>query len=181
MGPGVIGFVLGTTGAIATIPMHLGPAWYPIAIAATALPCAWLGGMLVVAKRSQTRERIEAVRHHCRNFVGLGRNELRQAQAPPSPLHRRSPGSEGSRRRLTVICVLSRRVFRRIFAESLFKDCRVPELARVDLSEGSLEGLMSAQRIEEPKEGRLIRRHEKTYPGAPIHRKTYRPGRSAHR
>ena len=43
---GVIGFVLGTTGAIATIPMHLGPAWYPIAIAATALPCAWLGGIL---------------------------------------------------------------------------------------------------------------------------------------
>jgi hypothetical protein len=43
---GVIGFVIGTAGAIATIPMHLGPAWYPIAIAATALPCAWLGGML---------------------------------------------------------------------------------------------------------------------------------------
>ena len=43
---GVIGFVLGTAGAIATIPMHLGPAWYPIAIAATALPCAWLGGVL---------------------------------------------------------------------------------------------------------------------------------------
>jgi hypothetical protein len=43
---GVIGFVLGTAGAIATIPMHLGPAWYPIAIAATALPCAWLGGIL---------------------------------------------------------------------------------------------------------------------------------------
>ena len=43
---GVIGFVIGTAGAIATIPMHLGPAWYPIAIAATALPCAWLGGVL---------------------------------------------------------------------------------------------------------------------------------------
>lgn len=43
---GVIGFVIGTVGAVATIPMHLGPAWYPIAIAATALPCAWLGGRL---------------------------------------------------------------------------------------------------------------------------------------
>jgi hypothetical protein len=43
---GVIGFVIGAAGAITTIPMHLGPAWYPIAIAATALPCAWLGGRL---------------------------------------------------------------------------------------------------------------------------------------
>jgi hypothetical protein len=43
---GVIGFVIGTAGAIATIPLHLGPAWYPIAIAVTALPCAWLGGRL---------------------------------------------------------------------------------------------------------------------------------------
>ena len=42
----MIGFVIGTAGAIATIPLHLGPAWYPIAIAATALPCAWLGGRL---------------------------------------------------------------------------------------------------------------------------------------
>jgi len=41
-----IGFVLGTVGAIATIPMKLGPAWYPILIAATALPCGWLGGFL---------------------------------------------------------------------------------------------------------------------------------------
>ena len=43
---GCIGTVLGTLGAVATIPMKLGPAWYPIAIAATALPCAWLGGLL---------------------------------------------------------------------------------------------------------------------------------------
>ena len=45
---GAIGLVLGTVGAIATIPLHLGPAWYPIAIAATALPCAWLGGKLAI-------------------------------------------------------------------------------------------------------------------------------------
>jgi hypothetical protein len=43
---GVVGTVVGTAGAIATIPMHLGPAWYPIAIVVTALPCAWLGGVL---------------------------------------------------------------------------------------------------------------------------------------
>jgi hypothetical protein len=45
---GAVGTVVGTAGAIATIPMDLGPAWYPIAIAATALPCAWLGGALPV-------------------------------------------------------------------------------------------------------------------------------------
>ena len=43
---GIIGLVLSTAGAIATIPMDLGPAWYPIALAVTALPCAWLGGAL---------------------------------------------------------------------------------------------------------------------------------------
>jgi hypothetical protein len=41
-----IGLVMGTAGAIATIPMHLGPSWYPIAIAVTAVPCTWLGGRL---------------------------------------------------------------------------------------------------------------------------------------
>jgi hypothetical protein len=46
MALGVVGTVVGIAGAIATIPMHLGPAWYPIAIAVTALPCAWLGGVL---------------------------------------------------------------------------------------------------------------------------------------
>jgi hypothetical protein len=43
---GGIGTVFGTLGSVATIPMNLGPAWYPIAIAATALPCAWIGGLL---------------------------------------------------------------------------------------------------------------------------------------
>lgn len=47
-----IGLVMGTFGAIATIPMHLGPAWYPIAIAATALPCAWLAGVLYRARHA---------------------------------------------------------------------------------------------------------------------------------
>ena len=43
---GVVGLVLSVAGAIATIPMDLGPAWYPIALALTALPGSWLGGAL---------------------------------------------------------------------------------------------------------------------------------------
>ena len=43
---GSIGLVVGTLAAIATIPMKLGPAWYPIALAVLALPCVWLGGKL---------------------------------------------------------------------------------------------------------------------------------------
>jgi len=43
---GVVGLALSVAGAIATIPMDLGPAWYPIALVLTALPCAWLGGAL---------------------------------------------------------------------------------------------------------------------------------------
>lgn len=43
---GLIGLTLGTLGAIVTIPMKLGPAWYPIALAVLALPCVWLGGKL---------------------------------------------------------------------------------------------------------------------------------------
>lgn len=43
---GFVGLVLSTAGAIATIPMDLGPAWYPISLVITALPCAWLGGVL---------------------------------------------------------------------------------------------------------------------------------------
>jgi hypothetical protein len=43
---GVIGFALSALGAIGAIMMKAGPAWYPIALAATALPCAWLGGVL---------------------------------------------------------------------------------------------------------------------------------------
>ncbi len=47
---GVIGLLLSTAGAVATIPMDLGPAWYPIALVLTALPCAWLGGTLHPAR-----------------------------------------------------------------------------------------------------------------------------------
>lgn len=53
---GAIGFVLSTLGAIAAIGANLGPMWYPILLALTALPCAWLGGML-----------------HCRNAASHGK------------------------------------------------------------------------------------------------------------
>jgi MFS family permease len=43
---GIVGFVLSTVAAITTIPMNLGPSWFPIALVVTALPCAWLGGAL---------------------------------------------------------------------------------------------------------------------------------------
>jgi hypothetical protein len=44
---GAIGFVLSTAGAVVSVTQYdLGPAWYPIALAASALPCAWVGGKL---------------------------------------------------------------------------------------------------------------------------------------
>lgn len=44
---GAVGFLLSLAGAIATImTMDLGPDWFPIALVLTALPCAWLGGVL---------------------------------------------------------------------------------------------------------------------------------------
>ena len=47
---GAIGTVLATAGAAAAKEMDLGPMWYPIALVATALPCAWLGGVLYRAR-----------------------------------------------------------------------------------------------------------------------------------
>ncbi len=44
---GVVGLVLSTLGAVATWNRpDLGPHWYPLALVATALPCAWAGGRL---------------------------------------------------------------------------------------------------------------------------------------
>ena len=45
-----IGFVLGGIGAVVTIPMHLGPAWYPILLAISPFPCSWLAWILRRAK-----------------------------------------------------------------------------------------------------------------------------------
>lgn len=50
---GVVGLVLSTLGAYAAIKVvKLGPAWYPIALVLTALPCAWLGGTLQGRRRA---------------------------------------------------------------------------------------------------------------------------------
>ncbi|MCW3847172.1 hypothetical protein OF829_07960 [Sphingomonas sp. LB-2] len=43
---GVIGTLLGVLGVVATAGMELGPRWYPIALAISALPTCWLGGWL---------------------------------------------------------------------------------------------------------------------------------------
>ena len=44
---GILGFVAGSAGAIIAITVaDLGPDWYPIALALTAFPCVWLGGVL---------------------------------------------------------------------------------------------------------------------------------------
>ena len=48
---GVIGIVLSSLGAITAIAMvDVGPAWYPIALVLTTMPCAWLGGALYRAR-----------------------------------------------------------------------------------------------------------------------------------
>ena len=43
---GFIGLGLGTLGAILSIVADMGPSWYPIVLALSALPCAWIGGTL---------------------------------------------------------------------------------------------------------------------------------------
>jgi hypothetical protein len=44
---GGIGFVLAGLGVAASAGKpELGPAWYPVALVVTALPCAWLGGLM---------------------------------------------------------------------------------------------------------------------------------------
>jgi hypothetical protein len=45
---GVVGLLLSTVGAVATWDRgpEFGPHWYPLALIATATPCAWAGGRL---------------------------------------------------------------------------------------------------------------------------------------
>jgi hypothetical protein len=46
---GIIGLIAGTAGAVAALSLaDLGPKWYPIALAVTAFPTVWLGGVLSV-------------------------------------------------------------------------------------------------------------------------------------
>lgn len=50
---GAIGLVLSLLGIVAAVKQDLGPLWYPVLLAASALPCAWLGGTL--RSRAMTR------------------------------------------------------------------------------------------------------------------------------
>jgi hypothetical protein len=50
---GLLGVVLSTAGAVAVMDMDLGPDWYPIALVVTAVPCAWLGGVLHRSRHPQ--------------------------------------------------------------------------------------------------------------------------------
>ena len=50
---GIIGTVIGTAAAVFTITKYdLGPDWYPIALAVTAFPLTWLGGVLATRRRT---------------------------------------------------------------------------------------------------------------------------------
>jgi hypothetical protein len=51
---GIIGLIAGSAGAIGAIAIGgLGPNWYPIAIAVTAYPCTWLGGLIGSGSRGR--------------------------------------------------------------------------------------------------------------------------------
>ena len=50
---GFIGLALSTAAAVVLIPMDLGPAWYPIALAVLSVPCAWVGGVLAGRRTSK--------------------------------------------------------------------------------------------------------------------------------
>jgi hypothetical protein len=50
---GVIGLVLGALAAVVAIPMNLSPAWYPIALALSAVPSAWLGATIYTSLRAK--------------------------------------------------------------------------------------------------------------------------------
>jgi len=52
---GVIGLALSILGIVMNAIYHLGPDWYPVALAVTAFPSAWLGGRLRAAPASEAR------------------------------------------------------------------------------------------------------------------------------
>jgi hypothetical protein len=51
---GFIGLALSTAAAIVLIPLDWGPAWYPIALAASSVPCAWLGAKLYMLRAAKS-------------------------------------------------------------------------------------------------------------------------------
>jgi hypothetical protein len=54
---GVVGLFLSTMGAVATWDRGpaFGPHWYPLALIATAMPCAWAGGRLQARQTIRNR------------------------------------------------------------------------------------------------------------------------------
>ena len=53
---GIVGLAVGSAGAIVAITKYdLGPDWYPILLALTAVPCSWLGGALHERTRAEQR------------------------------------------------------------------------------------------------------------------------------
>src|SRR5450755_233943 len=50
----IIGLIAGIGGVFAGMQMHMGPLWYPIGIAVTAVPCTLLGG--AISQRGRVRE-----------------------------------------------------------------------------------------------------------------------------
>lgn len=58
---GGIGVVLSSLGVLATLSggPEFGPLWYPLALVAVTLPCAWIGGRLADTRRN---ERVAPVR-----------------------------------------------------------------------------------------------------------------------
>lgn len=53
---GVIGTFLGIAGVLATWDLGLGPKWYPIALAALAIPQCWIGGWLYQSRSGKPTE-----------------------------------------------------------------------------------------------------------------------------
>lgn len=51
---GTLGLAVSIAGAVATWNRDIGPHWYPVAVAAIALPCAWVGGKI---RESQLRQK----------------------------------------------------------------------------------------------------------------------------
>jgi hypothetical protein len=41
-----VGLAASLAGVMAALTSDMGPVWYPVALAITTLPCAWLGGVL---------------------------------------------------------------------------------------------------------------------------------------
>jgi O-antigen/teichoic acid export membrane protein len=47
----IVGTIMGTVGAVVTWNhTEMGPHWYPLALIATAFPCAWIGGRICEAQ-----------------------------------------------------------------------------------------------------------------------------------